>query len=349
MATIREVAKLAKVSSSTVSRVLSGDTEFNVTDETRQAVFQAVKESGYVPYMNRKKGTAKKKNTSLSIGCVFSSMYGNEQVDLNHNRLLSLTEKYLSRENVSLSFAVSEHKIADAAQFREFAQNPPDGIIFMVRATEELYKKIRSVVPCGIGINSYYPDIDNVTYGKERTMEQAVDYLSNLGCRHIAYIGGPGKYDGNLSTSRTFTGYKNTSEKYESYDERYIRNCRWLIDKCYEQTKELLELSPRPDAIICGSDNISFSVYRAIYERGLRIPEDIMVMSGAELPISEFLTPTLTTFEVPYEQIVRTAVELLLKRLHGYSELPHEIVYPSRLIIRESTRKEPPKASETQL
>ena len=114
MATIREVAKLAKVSSSTVSRVLSGDTEFNVTDETRQAVFQAVKESGYVPYMNRKKGTAKKKNTSLSIGCVFSSMYGNEQVDLNHNRLLSLTEKYLSRENVSLSFAVSEHKIAEA-------------------------------------------------------------------------------------------------------------------------------------------------------------------------------------------------------------------------------------------
>ena len=72
-------------------------------------------------------------------------------------------------------------------------------------------------------------------------------------------------------------------------------------------------------------------------------------MSGAELPISEFLTPTLTTFEVPYEQIVSTAVDLLLKRLHGYSELPHEIIYPSRLIVRESTRKQQLKATETQL
>ncbi len=338
MASIREVARFANVSASTVSRVLSGDTEFNVTEETRQAVFHAVKELGYVPYMNRRKNNNKKANTVLTVGCIFSSMYGNEQVDLNYNRMISLTEKYLNKENVSLSFTMSEHKIENPAQFKKFSENPPDGIIFMARTNDDLYEKIRSIVPYGVGLNSYYPDIDNVTYGKERTMEQAVNYLLSLGRKQIAYIGGPGKYDGNLFTSRTFTGYKNTLEKYQLYDEQYVKNCRWLVEQCYTKTKELLELSPRPDAIICGSDNIAFSVYRAIYEKGFHIPEDIIVMSGSELPISEFLTPALTTFEVPQERIVKTVVDLLLKRIRGYAEPPVEIVYPSKLIIRESTQ-----------
>ncbi len=338
MATIREVANLANVSASTVSRVLSGDTGFSVTEETRKSVFQAVKELGYVPYMNRQKKEGKKGNPDMTIGCIFSSMYGNEQVDPSHNRLLNLTEKYLNQENISLSFTVSEHEMENPSYFKQFSENPPDGIIFMVRANKDIYRKIRKVVPYAIGVNSYYPDIDNVTYSKERTMEQAVDYLLNKGKQHIAYIGGPGEFEGNLFTSRRFFGYKNTLEKHELYNEKYVKNCRWLIDRCYTQTKELLELSPMPDAIICGSDNIAFSVYRAIYEKGLRIPEDIMVVSGEELPISEFLTPTLTTFEIPRVHIVQIAVEMLLKRIHGYTDPPTEILFPAKLIVRESTQ-----------
>lgn len=342
LATIREVAKLANVSPSTVSRILSGDTEFNVTEETREIVFKAVNELGYVPYMKRPKKEVKKaekKLKTITAGCIFSSMYGNEQVDLNHNRLITLAEKYLKRENISLAFTMSEHKIAEPANFQKFADNPPDVILYMVRANADLYQKIRAVVPYGVGINSYYPGMDNVTYSKERSSEEAVDYLLNLHCKHIAYIGGPGQFDGNIYTSRNFTGYKNTLERYSLYDERYVRDCRWLVEKCYEHTKELLELSPRPDAIICGSDNIAFSVYRAIYEKGLRIPDDIMVVSKAELPISEYLTPRLTTFEIPNELLIRTAVDLLVRRIHGFDESPMEIVYPAKLVIRESTRK----------
>lgn len=337
MANIREVAKLANVSASTVSRVLSEDATFSVSSETREAVFNAVQELGYVPYLKRQ-GIKKNHSAALKIGCVFSSMYGNEQIDPINNKQMDLTEKYLQKYNAEISFVVSEEEIASENFFQNFSENPPDGIIFMVRCKKEIYKKIIKVVPCRVAIDSYYPDTDNVTFNKERTMESAVEYLLDNSRRQIAYIGGPGVYEGDLLTSRRYLGFKNTLERNNLYDPSYSRNCYWLVENCYIQTKELLELPVRPNAIICGTDNIVFSAYRAIYEEGLKIPEDIMVLSGTELPISEYITPKLTTFRIPFDLIVEHAVNLLIKRINGYSGPPVEILYPTQLIVRESTK-----------
>lgn len=335
MATIREVARQAGVSAATVSRILSGDPSFSVSEETKQRVFDVVQELGYVPYFKRRKA-APQKQTKLNIGCIFSSMYGNEQLDPNFILRMDMIEKLLAERDASLSFSLSELEMNKPARLSKLEENPPDGLIFMVNTFDELYQRLRKIVPFGIGIDSYYPDIDNVTYDKERIMEASVHYLVKEGYRRIAYIGGPGRIEASLDSSRRYAGYRKAMAECGLFRERYTRNCMWQMDLCYQQTQELFQLSPRPEAIILGSDNIAFSAYRAIYENGLRIPEDVAVLSETQLPISEYLSPKLSTVELP-SQIVNTAVDLLLQRIQGLSIPPIEIIFHSRLVLRDST------------
>ncbi len=339
MSTIREVAKKAGVSTATVSRTLSGDESFSASEETRKAVFDAVKELGYLPNVHYKNKINKSiSSNKLSVGCIVSSAFGNHEFNQSYLRVFSELEKQLDKREVSLAFCASELELREEAQFRKFFKDPPNGIVYIVRIDNDMYRKIKKIVPFGIGLNSFYPDIDNVTYDKERAIENAVSFLIESGRKNIAYIGGPGILKAPLDTSRRFNGYLQGLKNHDiPMNEEYVKNCMWIVDTCYEQTQHLLGLSTPPNAIICGSDNMIFSVLRAIYEKGLHIPNDIAVLSCEQLPISEFITPALTTIKVPISHIAKTATELLIKRINGYDEPPMDIIYRSQLIIKDST------------
>ncbi len=338
MPTIREVAKHAGVSTATVSRIISGDPSFSVSEATKNKVFDVVKELGYVPYFRRSNHVAVPKNINMQVGCIFSSMYGNEQLDPTFIQRMDVLEKLLAEHNIKISFAMSELEIKKTSRLQKLRENSPHGLIFMVNTFFDLYKELRSIVPHGVGIDCFYPDMDNVTYDKERGMERLVHYLVEQGRQRIAYIGGPGRLNANLNSSRRFHGYRNALESYDLYDPTYAKNCTWKLEECYTHTQALLNLPQKPDAIILGSDNLSFSAYRAIYEKGLQIPKDIAVIGGTKLPISDYLSPKLSTLEIPVEQIAKTAIEILLKRIQGDDTPPVEMVYSSKMIIRESTQ-----------
>ncbi|MFF3029006.1 LacI family DNA-binding transcriptional regulator [Microbacterium sp. NPDC057944] len=101
----------------------------------------------------------------------------------------------------------------------------------------------------------------------------------------------------------------------------------------YEQTHLLLDRHPEITAILAGNDNVAFGVYQAAAERGLRIPHDLSVISFDDEELASYQRPGLTTARLPYEEMARLGVEMLI----GDHELAHELV-PMPLITRESVR-----------
>jgi DNA-binding LacI/PurR family transcriptional regulator len=222
--------------------------------------------------------------------------------------------------------------------FQKIMQNPPDALVYMATIPKDLFEQLHSKVNYGIGFNSSFSEIDNVTFDKEAAVENAVSYLVGKGHKNIAYIGGPGKLKAALFTSRRYRGYLMGMEKNNlPIRPKLVKNCLWLVDTCYTQTQEILNGPEIPDAIICGTDNIVFSVYRAIYEKRLRIPQDIAVLSCEMFPTSLYITPAITSVEVPVESMANTAAELLLKRINGLSIPTIEVVFRSKMVIQAST------------
>lgn len=341
MVTIRDVAKKAGVSPATVSRILSGDATFSASEETRRKVALAVQELGYAPYLNYRQGRKAKAvpaPSGISVGIVTSAAYGKGKSTASYLTLYNDVERELLKNKFYLSFSIPESELEDPVAFDSYFSSPPEALIYIVRLKPSVFDKLQSIVPVGIGVDSYYPSLDNVTYDKERGMEAAVAYLYARGRRRIAYIGGPGMLRADLQTSRRFDGYqKGLLHHNLPFREEYVKNCFWLVDICYQQARELLTLPELPDAIICGGDSIHlFSIYRAIYEKNLRIPEDIAVISCTQSTISDFITPAPTSLEIPTRLIAATAVEMLSRRLNGLELPPIEIIYPVKLIARDS-------------
>jgi len=342
MITIRDVAKKAGVSPATVSRILSGDETFSASEETRKNVALAVKELGYVPYLNyrqERKAKAVPEQNRTSVGIITSAAYGKRKANASYLSLHNDVERELLKNNFSVLFSIAESELEDSATFEKYFSSPPDALVYLAKIKQSLFEKLQSIVPLGIAVDSHYETLDNVTYDKERAMQVAVDYLYKQGRRTIAYIGGPGMLRTSLQTSRRFDGYKKGLLAHDlPLREEYIKNCFWLVDICYQQTRELLELPKVPDAIICGGDSFHlFSVFRAIYEKGLRIPEDIAVISFTLPSVSDFISPAPTSMEYSTRLIAATTVDLLKRRLNGLDIPPIEIIYPTNLVVRDST------------
>jgi DNA-binding LacI/PurR family transcriptional regulator len=336
LANIREIAKKAGVSASSVSRILSGDKNFSASQETRKAVFKAVEELEYV-YVPIPRDRHKIKPNAKRLGCIITSAYGN-YVDLLYNSTLLDLRRKFSEKGFEMSAIASEMELQNEDVFQKNFQPLPVALIYMADISRDSFERTHAHIPCSIGYNSSFPEIDNITFDKEKAIENAVAFLAGKGHKKIAYIGGPGKLKADLSTSRRYQGFRNGIEKSGlELKPGWIKNCYWLIDECYKKTNELLNNGEIPDAIVCGSDNIVFSVYRAIYEKQLRIPKDIAVFSCEKLPVSRYITPALSTIEVPVDDMNNAAVELLVRRINGLKTTPMEIVFRTRMVIQSST------------
>ena len=99
------------------------------------------------------------------------------------------------------------------------------------------------------------------------------------------------------------------------------------------ETHRLVEAHPELTALIAATDGVAFGVYQALAERGLRVPDDISVVSFDDEELASLVRPGLTTARLPYEQMARQGVEMLL----GDRELAHELL-PMPVIVRDSVR-----------
>jgi len=334
MATIREVAKKAGVSITTVSRILNSDDSFYVSKSTKEKVLKTVKQLNYVK--KRKKNKISQSNIAI-IKC-FDEKIENEDpyfVSLKIN-----LENMLKKKVSKVKFFDLE-EIEKLIKYNEISNfSLTDAVIFIGETSKEKLKFFKSLNENIICVDVY--DTDNITdyikFDMRNSVEIVLNYIFKLNHKKIGLLVGRNKVVKNLVDFRE-KYFKEIMVKNGLYREEYLQIGDFSMESGYIMMKEILKLEDRPTAVFCGNDSIAMGAYKAIRENKLKIPEDISIIGFNDLKLSQYSIPPLTTIKIDTKLIAQETVNSLIELLEGKRDYHKKVFLPIELIERESCQK----------
>ncbi|MBU5593251.1 LacI family DNA-binding transcriptional regulator [Clostridium sp. MSJ-4] len=328
MATIRDIAERAGVSLATVSRVLNYDETLNVSDITRKKVFEIAQELEYVTTKERKG-----KKPTLRIGIVKGYSDREEIEDTYYLFIRHSIEGILQEEKIEYLNIEKEEKDHKAKNL--------DGIIAIGGFTD---KEVRRLV----NTNSNIVFVDNcpeegdydcVVVDMKRAVKKALDYLTSLGHESIGFIGGRDYTEqGEIEDDIREKAYYKYMKSKDMLHEDFIRLGKFTPGSGYRLMKEILDNGRYPTAFFIANDSMAIGAYKAILEKGLKIPEDISIIGFNDISTAQYIVPPLTTMKIYTEFMSETAVQLLMERIKDERKISKKVIVPTKLIIRESCK-----------
>jgi len=337
MSTIREVAKLANVSTATVSRVINNDTKYKITSETKNRVLDAIKTLNYSIPAKGSRHTADSYTQSAQqkIGVVLS-VTKKKYNDPYFMSIFAGIEKRLQEKGCVISFIKTGAELSDRANLVSAFQEPVSGMILMETLDGELFDYVRDRVPYIVGIDTLRQDIDNVGYDHYQAAVIATQYLIKQGHTKIGFIGGIDDPH-NYMASRRYQGYYIAMTAAGlPVEEKWVLNCDWDEDICAEQVDAVCKSGDYPTAFFVSSDLMAIVAINILFKNKLSIPEDVAVIGISDIDIAKYTNPPLTTVHIPTEDIGIVAADMLLARMNGYDLPPQKILLPITMKLRNS-------------
>lgn len=335
MATIKDIAKKAGVSSATVSRVLNYDESLSVSDEKRKLIFEIAESLEYMPPRKRNISKAPKK---LKIGLVHWYTMSQELDDPYYMSIRLGIEKMCYENNIEIV------KIFRPDEYDFQKLESVDGFIAIGKFTDGQIAKIYERSPNIVFVDSSPQEtrFDSVVIDFEKAVTGALDYLWQIGHRSIGYIGGR-EYIGSDQVAlgeRRESVFRQHMIDLGAYEEKNVFIGAFLAESGYRLMKQAIQtLDELPSAFFVASDSIAIGVLRAIHECGLKVPKDVSIIGFNDIPTSKYTVPPLTSIRVHKEFMGETAVELLLERIIRKREIAKKVVVPTELQLRESICK----------
>lgn len=343
MATMREVAKQAGVSITTVSRVLNFNNLHGTSEDIQRRVWTAASALNYVlPDRKRKLANNVRHLNKLRIGCILNSNIDNF-VDPFYQAVWEGARHELDKYDQSQTVMFDGSNTDSNAFLKSILNNHLDAIMIYNSVSDDLYKALVSKVKAIICVGDWlqWGEHDLVTYDHFEAVRLAIRHLVDRGHQQIGYIGGPELTSDRSGTMRLEARYRAYIEIMNTLGlplhEPWIMNCHWSRKLCRKSILDLMETEHKPTALLVGSDNMAAVVLNALYEKHLRVPDDIAVVSISDLVFSLYTTPPLTTVRVPAEEMGRFAAQLIMSRLSGDNSLKKHHFFPVELVVRSST------------
>jgi DNA-binding LacI/PurR family transcriptional regulator len=332
--TLKDVASRSGVSVKTVSNVVHGYA--HVRTEVRERVERAIVELNYLPNVAaRNLRTGRTGIVALALPELDAPYFG-ELARL----IVKAAEERSWTVLVDQTDGVRTRELLVAEGIRE---QLIDGVIFSPRAlgAAELAQRIHSdrtpIVLLGERIKGGLADhvaIDNVAAARE-----AVAHLVGLGRRRIAAIGAD-RAESSPAAQLRLEGYRlGIAESGLGIDEALVVSTTELhrSDGADAMTR-LLDAERPPDAVFCFNDLVALGAMRTLFERGVRVPDDVAIIGFDDIEDGRFSSPTLSTISPDKREIAQVAVKLLIDRIDGSRGAPpREIRAAHRLVAREST------------
>lgn len=331
-----EIAKLAGVSRSTVSRVINNYA--NVPPETREKVMEVVRKHRYVPNVSAQVLAGKKTQT---IG-LFMIEKGSVSADLITNLLIaSVIESASSRGYYVLTHIIRGQCDSDSIRGVQdmFYQRRIDGGLFIGASTEEPF--IEELVAEGYRVavvdqpfegreepNRLVADLNN-----EAGMKLAVGHLAELNHREIGHVAGDPK---RFSGPEKLAGFRKAMAlRGLEVREDWIMPGGFHEDNGYEAIRAYLESGKRlPTAIVMANDSVAFGAIRALRERGYEVPRDVSIVGFDDHALSARFQPALTTVRVDFagmlEELTGALIERIEQKASGAAKLKAPIAFISR-------------------
>jgi LacI family transcriptional regulator len=330
--TLEEIGKIAGVSRSTVSRVINNKP--GVKKQVRDQVLKVIDETGYIPNPAARSLAANR--TGLlglviprSVATFFGDPYfsklvqGISQSCYTHDYMLTLFLMYSKEDEQMLLPHLTQNSFVDGLIVQ--ATTDSDPVIPHLQKSTIPFIVLGSLNNMDDRLN--FIDVDNLSGGY-----LATEHLIKLGNRRIAHIAGT--RDTRPAQDR-LAGYKKALADHGiQHDPDLVREGFFTEDGGYRAAKKLFKA--KPDAIFAASDTMAAGSLRAAKEFGLSIPGDLALMGFDDLPPALNTDPPLSTIHQPIRQFGTNAVNMLIDIITNGKKLPHQAVYNTHLVIRET-------------
>ncbi|GAA0414122.1 MAG: LacI family DNA-binding transcriptional regulator [Bacillota bacterium] len=326
MATIKDVAKLANVSTATVSRVLNNNGYVN--KDTKERVTRAIRQLDYRPNdIARSLFKGKSKMIALFVPDIMNPFFP---------ELARAVEDITNKHNYTFVLCNTDDDLEkEITYLNALQQKSVDGFIIVSSNLKEdyLHNMNAPVVALDRIVSK---QLSSVTVNNRESAREATNYLKAIGCKRIAHICGP---DYAMNTLERLGGYLDIVKKEKWFLSSYVVSGEYNYEKTIAVTKELLTNHPEIDGIFAANDKMGVGVIKAAEALGVKIPEELAVVGFDGIAMGETTTPSLTTMEQPIYDIGAQAAKLLLEHIHDSNRSIEQVNLKTKLIERDSTRK----------
>lgn len=334
MATIKDIANQADVSTTTVSRVINDHPDVN--DETRKKILKIIKKNNYRPNtVARSLSTSK----SYTIGVFFTDHFNSGLHHPFFREVIYGLEKSLGNEGYDIVYFTNRQWGDKFSYLEKCKDRHVDGVVLMgvLKDDPNLPKLLASDIPVvfvDIDIkreNASYVISDNVSGAKK-----AVKYLYGLGHSKIGMLMG---IKTAKPTNDRFIGFKEALKDLDlNYKSNWIFNGKYSEEGGYRAAEKMLNLSDRPTAIFCQSDGMAIGAMRAIEDAGFKVPDDFSVIGFDDIEVSSYVKPALTTIKQNKKKMGESATKLLMSMMEKSNKNSSPIILPVELIERDSCK-----------
>jgi LacI family transcriptional regulator len=326
--TMRDVAELAGVSIQTVSLVVNGKAQ--IGEQTRARVQSAIEQLGYIPHVAAQ---SLRSGHSGNIGLLIPDAHnphfwnyvrGVEEIAVQHNYSVLLTISNLDPD-------------CERRALRSLIEQRVDGLVLLLSYPELFRDELEALRRRGKPVvgDARSGGRDEAVIPYDRLAQEMMAHLMGLGHRRIGLIHSVGRPE--HATERVVAYRESLRAAGTIVEEQLIVRCRPTFAETFEAAERLLDLRPRPTAILGICDLAAFSAMQAALQRGLRIPQDISIAGFDDIDMSALLTPGLTTACAHSLDAGRTLARFLLDRIVDPDLPPRRVEMPAELVVRGST------------
>ncbi|PXV86902.1 LacI family transcriptional regulator [Lachnotalea glycerini] len=331
---INDIAKLAGVSKSTVSRVINNKQE-GMSEETRNKISKIIEEVGYIPNsMARSITVSETKIIGVIIPDVENPFF---------SQIVRGIEDYAVKKGYTVFLCNSDfNRKKEQNYLYSLLEKRVDGIILntsgeldSVRLRELLYKSKLPIIVMDRKTNDFmnYP---GVFINNEQAAYEGVSYLINKGNKNIVYLGGEKSV---YTVQERYKGYlRAMGNAGLGIGKNSISYGKLSIESGYERTCKLLEEKADIDAIFASADVIAIGALKAAREYQIQIPDQIEIMGFDNINLCDIVTPTLSTVGQPIYKIGEKSAKMLIDSIHNKDKVFEDVYLQTKLIIRQSTR-----------
>ncbi len=333
MATLKDVAKIAGVDPSTVSRVLNGDKSLTVRPDTYARIWEASLALGYRPNAAARSLRTRVTNTlALLVPDIENPVYA---------QILFGMQQVASQRNyctlVMHTSAVGEQSDLRRQYQELLSSGRVDGFIMAdAQVNDALISELLQQDLPFVLVNRPHPDVAYCVVGDDvGGARLATEHLLQLGHRRIAHLAGSLDLD---PARGRLQGYQQALQLAGmTCEERYAVEAGLDVPAGSAGMRRLLTLQPRPTAVLATNVRVAIGAIRAAYEAGLAVPADISVAALQDIPIAAQYIPSITAVRMPLREMGAKAAEMLLAELAGQKGRGEVVRSPMELIAREST------------
>ena len=334
MVSLKDIARHCGVSVGTVSKALNG--RVDVGEATKQRILETAKEMGYTA---NSAARALKTNRTYSIGIVFTDLSNSGFMHEYFASTLNSFRQEAERCGYDITFISSSMGRTNTSYLQHARYRGLDGIAVI---NADFFDPLIQELVCSdlpvVTLDHAFNNRPAVLSDNMRGLESLVRYVYGKGHRRIAYIHG----NRTAVTENRLTGFYRACEALGlDIPDEYIAECEYHEPvSCYKATKRLLALPERPTCILFSDDYAYIGGINAIYEAGLRVPDDISIVGYDGIHMAKMVSPKLTTWRQNSEELGRIAAGQLIERIeHPRTAQPRHITVEGELLEGETVKQ----------